>query len=190
VTAGKRRRAEYRRALGARGGDRFSEHMEALIGGGSEPCACCRLVRPRSALSAAGVCDPCRQSLGGLREAPPAPTEASRYLPAGCVYVDASYRDGVAGLAVVGALGEHARLVAATTSTQAETMALRWAMEIAHAADARNLTFRTDCSTALAAVGSGSRRRGWVVEQIPRYRNRQADALANSIRLASSEAAA
>lgn len=107
----------------------------------------------------------------------------------GFVSTDASFRDGVAGLGVAGALGEHSRRARAASSTHAEMLALEWAMEIAREADRRDLMFCTDCSAVFQTLGVrydgerytslGPRDRGWFLSRIPRAQNRRADLLAS-----------
>src|SRR5690242_14941623 len=132
VNPNKRQRARYREAL-ARAQmirpDRLTELVQAVKAGGSCPCRCCGIVHPANELSERGICDYCSRALGKVRVNLP----AVRYHDLatdepGVVYVDASYRDGVAGLAIVGALGQHSRRIEAVSSTQAETLALGWAI--------------------------------------------------------------
>lgn len=66
------------------------------------------------------------------------------------VYVDASYDDGRAGLAITGALGLHTRLVPAHSSVHAETLALDWAFEMALSQKVSSMEIRTDCHGAMA----------------------------------------
>lgn len=129
-----------------------------------------------------GVCRPCQEALGQMKVRVPQVTV--KHMEEGVVWVDASYRDGTAGLAVAGALGEHARKVEAVSSTQAEVLALRWAMEIAKNDDRTGLTFRTDCQAAWKVLYQTPRRMDWRVELVARYRNQRADYLAGKIRLA------
>jgi hypothetical protein len=180
---GKARRREYRRALAVHGRiDRFTERMQALQGG-SAPCDCCTLVRPGSDLEE-GICGTCRSSLIRLRTLVPTTTsQPSVHLEPGIVWADASFDNGVAGIAVCGALGEHVQQVEASSSTHAEVLALRWAMEIARASRAQDLTFRTDCQSAYQNCRARKSER-WVIEQVPRSRNLRADYLARRARLA------
>lgn len=182
-SAAKKQRQEYRRAIKARGEiDRFTEHIEAL--GGSSPCACCTLIRPLNTLQE-GVCPICRSSLVRLRKCiPVASTDRYNHAEPEVVWTDASFCDGIAGLAVCGALGEHCRQVEASTSTHAEVLALRWAREIARAADIRDLTFRTDCEAAYKRFGQPPKGFHWIVEQVPRSQNQRADYLAGRARIA------
>lgn len=182
-SAAKKQRREYRRAIKARGKiDRFTERMEAL--GGSGACACCTLIRPLNTLQE-GVCPTCRSSLVRLRKCVPvASTDRYNHAEMGVVWADASFRDGIAGLAVCGALGEHYRQVEASTSTHAEVLALRWAREIARAADIRDLTFRTDCQAAYKQFGEAPKGFNWIIEQVPRSKNQRADYLAGRARIA------
>jgi ribonuclease HI len=91
------------------------------------------------------------------------------------VYVDASFRhagsgggSGIAGLGVVGALGEHRTYAHARSSLDAEIAAVRFAWSIAKEQDARALTFRTDCDGAARAFAQGKPSRGWTVELVRR----------------------
>jgi len=89
------------------------------------------------------------------------------------VYVDASVREGVAGLAVVGALGEFTRRVSTDSSMTAERWALEWGFAIAREQDRRDLLFRSDCVGVVERF-NGSPARGWVVEYVPRKLNQRA----------------
>lgn len=64
------------------------------------------------------------------------------------IYVnsDASYKDGWAGIAYEStALGNERRLVACRSSTEAELLALLFAMDVADQARLASVVFRTDC---------------------------------------------
>lgn len=159
---------------------RFEDMMNAATGGGSRPCATCRIVVAASTLDDQDACPACAGQPGRLRATA---TDRSLEIMARCVYVDASYENGVAGLAVVGELGIFTRAVAATSSTAAEVEALAWAMAIAAARGERDLIFRTDCEHAARTYCNGKPSRGWEVELIPRRRNQLADCLASQARL-------
>lgn len=172
---------------------RFDEMMAALQAGGSSRCAMCGLLRPVSELDEADTCLRCEQRLVALErsalaaarrgaDVPMPPRPQAKEPPDSVVYVDASYRDGLAGLAVVGALGEHTQKTKASSSVHAEVLALRWAMDMARAAGMKDLTFRTDCQAAFNALCRSSKKMRWTVEQIPRRRNVRADALAGHAR--------
>lgn len=78
---------------------------------------------------------------------------------AAVVEVDASWRDGWAGLGVVGERGTHSRLVMAKSSLHAEMLALDFAMEWV----ARPLThvmFLSDCRQVVDWVCGDGRRSG------------------------------
>lgn len=182
----KQRRRAFRRALANNGmlrPDRFTEMMNAIAGGGSEACECCGLVTWANDLDDRAVCPACRRAFGKLRKRVPRPEVVVAHDEPKVVWVDASYRDGFAGLAVCGALGEHTQRVEATTSTQAETLALKWAMDIAEEGGIFGLTFRTDCEKAYNVLKQTPARFYWTVERIPRERNRRADHLANEARV-------
>ena len=184
MNTSKGRRKAYRDALKARQlvrPDRFDDMMRAVIGGGSRPCDCCGLVRTLRELGETGFCSSCEGTLVKVaKNAPPPERRALRDEP-WVVWVDASFRDGRAGLAVVGALGDHARTVKASTSTHAEVLALKWAMAIADGL--LDLTFRTDCEKAYNALRQTPAHLRWTVEQIPRGHNHRADRLASFARL-------
>jgi hypothetical protein len=98
----------YRKALREHQGDRLSD-LVAASHFGSDVCLACTLVRPASAISD-GVCSVCRQGLSRFlvrrlvaTSEPLVPTQPDPL----AIYVDASWQDGVAGLAIVGALGSH-----------------------------------------------------------------------------------
>ncbi len=106
------------------------------------------------------------------------------------VSVDASWRDGHAGLAYVGSLGDHQVAAAVRSSLEAELRALELAMRDAERAGVSCCRFRTDCRAA-AEPRAGSviggyldRHPGWCVQYVDRRRNRLADRLAGSVRRA------
>lgn len=180
----KKRRREYRRALHDAQmirPDRFTETMRAIIGGGTQACEGCGLQTWASDLDE-HVCGACRTAFGRLRVHIPRPDVPTTRLEPNVVWTDASYSHGRAGLAVVGALGEHSRSVEAASSTQAEVLALRWALEIAREGDVYGLTFRTDCQAAFNVLRQTPKRCYWTVEQVPRRENRRADYLAGLAR--------
>ena len=109
------------------------------------------------------------------RAAAPAPA------PARVVVVDASFRAGVAGLAVVGALGRYSMRVSVGTSTRAGHWALRWAMDIARSRDERDLIFHTDCDAVARRAGDDAARR-WTVRHVSRSAVREAHELAGAAR--------
>lgn len=111
---------------------------------------------------------------GLLQDASWAPAPAP--VVPGAVYVDASVRDGVAGLAVVGALGEFTRRVSTDSSMTAERWALEWGFAIAREQDRRDLLFRSDCVGVVKRF-NGNAARGWVVEYVPRRLNQRAHSL-------------
>ena len=101
------------------------------------------------------------------------------------VNIDASWRDGHAGIAVVGALGTHARCIRARSSTEAEKEAMRLAFALARCSDDGRgvLVFRTDCATAAGAF-TASITKGWRTELIPRQQNAVAHGVAGRARRA------
>jgi hypothetical protein len=133
--------------------------------------------------------------LAARREVIRAKRRTRRLAKPAYVNCDASWRDGVAGLAYVsGALGNRTALVACSGSTEAEYLALLMAMGDAHACQLTGLIdFRVD-STAVAhlAVGASSdlvelRRqvkgllavhREWRLAFVERKRNWVADGMA------------
>lgn len=129
-----------------------------------------------------GLCPVCRRV--------PAPAgviverERAVALERGVVWVDASWRDGLAGLAVVGELGEHSRPFLCRSNVAAEVEAMRWALLLAHEAGVVELMVRTDSQSA-QRFGSRAvlRRLAWVVEWVPRRLNRRADLLSRRARL-------
>lgn len=137
-------------------------------------CKACKSGRPDDDAG----CPWCGLLLGSSRA--PAPPPA---VPGGAVYVDASVRDGVAGLAVVGALGEFTRRVSTSSSTTAELWALEWAFAIAREQRREDLVFRSDCQGVVHSVGGTPAWRlvveawGWAVEYVPRELNRRAHSL-------------
>lgn len=181
----KRRRKEFRQALADAQmirPDRFSEMMNAIAGGGSQACEGCGLQTWASDLDEHTVCAACRRAFGRLRARVPHVDAVVSHAEPNVVWADASYNNGFAGLAVCGALGEHTRTVDARSSTQAEVMALKWAMEIAREGEFRGLTFRTDCQAAFNVLRQTPARMYWTVEQVPRRENRRADYLAGKVR--------
>lgn len=62
------------------------------------------------------------------------------------VIKDASFADrqGMAALAIVGALGDHSRVTSARSSADAESKALAWAMELAAGEGLRMVDFVSD----------------------------------------------
>lgn len=180
MNEGKKRRKRYRvevKRIGRQ--DRFTEMMEAVTGEGTRPCTSCGVVRPYSSLDASGTCTACHAALERARGYV---ADVKRVAEPGVVYVDASWQDGAAGLAVVGELGEHYQGTTASSSTHAEVLALRWAMDIARQRGLRDLTFRTDCSAALGQCWGTGRALGWKVEWVSRTRNQHADRLASEAR--------
>ena len=181
MNQGKRRRASYRAALKDAGlvrQSRFDERIGALAG--TANCQGCGLARPASALDDSDYCPVCRGRRRSTRiqieEWAGEPSEPD------VVYVDASWSEGVAGLAVVGALGSHSRVCQAPTSTAAEVMALRWAFEIAEAQGQAGLIFRSDCTAAVNLHNRNNYRLGWRVEHVPRRFNASADSRAGIAR--------
>jgi hypothetical protein len=171
-------REPYRRALRGYAADPIAERLF-----GTEPCLSCTRVVSLAVLID-GYCPACRRP----RATRPAVALELDDLDApepGCVYVDASWHRGVAGLAVVGALGAHSRRVDSPSNVAAEVEALRWALRLAKAIDASTITFRTDSESA-ARYGARAvpRGRAWVVEWVPRRHNRLADRLSRAARLA------
>jgi ribonuclease HI len=151
--------------------------------GGSRPCIWCELVRPVSALSELGICLNCLRSWKGVGGRPWSPPAVEAVSNAAGVYVDASYRDGIAGLAVCGALGGHHKRVRASGCNQAEVRALKWAIQIATDVAASGLVFYTDSQCAYLWFYQRERGHGWVAKQVPRGLNRRADRLAGVARL-------
>lgn len=104
-------------------------------------------------------------------------------VPGATVYTDASFRAGVAGLAVTGALGEFTRRVSVSSSYVAERWALEMAMSIAHSLGRRDLTFCSDCMGVVrdvrAALPDGW---GWTVEHVHRSDVKRAHKLAGEAR--------
>lgn len=192
LSQGKKRRKLYRENV-VRGQSRFDEMMENLIAGGTRRCESCRMPRPAQQFSGS-TCKACCYKLKRIDAAAKAEERQSRReqrvlrpVGDGVVYVDASFRDGFAGLAMVGALGDHYRSIGADSSTQAEVMALGWAMSMARANRLHGLTFRTDCTAAFVVHEGAGAKAGWKVEQVPRAQNTHADRLAGLARKAQSE---
>jgi ribonuclease HI len=181
VNQQKRARANYRHTLKKLGQvrqSRFDELMSTLIGAGSKACVVCRLVRPNNNLDEDGRCPYCATRLKAVGKATALQARSTRPLEPNIVYVDASFRDGIAGLAVVGEIGEYSKACPAPTSTAAEVMAFRWALELAEEGGYRDLIFRTDCTHVYDLHHRNEYRLGWVVEQVPRRENQHADRLA------------
>jgi hypothetical protein len=191
-----KQRHEYRRALSVEEHailDSLHAKLRALEAG-SMACAQCTLVKPRDVLDADGVCTVCRSrpvrrplapSRGqsfhrDLAEAHARPIPDVEQL----VTVDASYADGVAGLAVVGVLGEHAKRVDARSSAEAEVLAMAWAMDLAREQDMDGVVFQTD-NTSACHYGLNRVRRSddWHVRWVPRRFTSRADRLAARARL-------
>lgn len=147
-----------------------------MLFGGSRPCGECGLSTVVADLDERDRCTICRLTDHRAALLGPPPTVVRD--PHG-VYVDASYRDGRAGLAVVGALGTHTRVVAATGSVAAEVAALRWGVELARRYRSPPVRFYTDSQAAAIAAA------GWPehVVQIPRRRNAEADHAARAARM-------
>jgi hypothetical protein len=142
-----KRKRDFRAALAEAGmvrPDRLTEMMSAIAGGGSQRCEGCGRQTWCSDIAEFDVCSACRAAFRRLKKKPPRPRPrlSVSHVEPNVVWADASYRDGRAGLAVVGALGEHSRTVDAVSSTQAEVLALRWAMDIAEAGDVPGLMHR------------------------------------------------
>lgn len=143
---------------------------------GLRQCPACKSGRPNDDTG----CPWCGLLLGTpAPTAPAAPAAPTRAVPgtAGAVYVDASERDGIAGLAVVGVLGDFTRRVTTKSSTTAERWALEWAFAIAREQNRRDLVFRSDCLSVVQRC-AGDASRGWAVEHVPRTLNRRAHSFA------------
>lgn len=110
------------------------------------------------------------------------------------VFTDASFRDGRAGLAMNGALGEKRKAISCRCSTEAELAAMVWAMSEAALAGLSLVAFHSDNAAVTdraygrptrrisamrfavhAAVGS---RLGWDLIRVPRRELGTAHALA------------
>lgn len=159
--------------------DPLAERLAAL--GGTRACSGCTRVVALAVLRE-GRCPLCRRSAPGPRVAVPVPV----VLEPGVVYVDASWRDGLAGLAVVGALGEHVRQTRTRSNVAAEVEAVTWAIELARGREEERLLFRTDSVSAAHHASSrcAARRRAlWEAEWVPRRLNRRADQLSREARL-------
>ncbi|MCA1570994.1 MAG: hypothetical protein LC798_11875 [Chloroflexi bacterium] len=127
------------------------------------------------------TCSPIVARAAALIAELPQQRVAAAPAPARVVVVDASFRAGVAGLAVVGALGRYSMRVSVATSTRAEHWALRWAMDIARARDERDLLFHTDCDAVARRAGDDTERR-WTVRHVSRSDVREAHELAGATR--------
>lgn len=182
----KRHTKAYRYALRDRGlvrQDRFAELMETVLRGPVKCCWTCRLQRPVGDLDDHGICFACRSRMTEVISRAPEPSSPQPDDEPHVVYVDASFRDGYAGLAVVGALGQHSDFTEASSSTHAEVMALHWAISIAKRIGRTDLIFRTDCHAASRAwPAQHLKKMGWTIEQVPRRRNQRADMLAGRAR--------
>jgi hypothetical protein len=184
MTSQARRRRDYRagiRRLVVTGD--LDERMRALAG--TAACVSCTMVFPLPDLDEARICNLCRTRTRRSKLRQRDLSRATPQLEPHVVYVDASWRDGVAGLAVVGALGEHSDRVETPSSTSAEVLAMQWAFCLARGQRANGLTFRTDSQNAAAwAMGCAPKRGAWAVEWVPRHRNIVADRVAGDARLA------
>lgn len=108
--------------------------------------------------------------------------------PGRYIDVDASYKDGLAGIAYVGLAGDHERSITAASSTHGELCALLVAMAAAENQAITDVTFRTDCKVVAdgGARGLGTlvvaafleRNASWRVVFMPRARNGHANTLA------------
>lgn len=101
------------------------------------------------------------------------------------VNVDATYRNGLTALAVVGLLGTHAKVTTSSSSVNAEVAALEYAMELAAEQHVDKVTFRTDCVSAAHGSKRTSRMaelmRGrplWQIKCVPRRQNTRAHIVA------------
>ncbi len=121
------------------------------------------------------------------------------------VYCDASWRDGRAGIAYESAhLGSDSSIVSCQTSTEAELLALIFAMEACEFARLKNVVFRTDCTSAAhprrgrsdhplrplrerAAEYLSRNGSGWSVQQVSRNSNRVANGIAGRARKSAME---
>lgn len=173
-------------------------HFDELIAAvteGSSRCSVCKLHHPKR-LVTQGICSSCRQALGksearrlARRASRSEPPELGYELPCvitdNVVYVDASWHEGVAGVAIVGALGAYTDRVPAPSSGAAEVFAMQWALKIAKEQQRQGLVFRTDNQSA-ERFGKNAvpKQYDWVVEWIPRRKNQRADRAASNARLA------
>jgi hypothetical protein len=151
-------------------------------------CHWCTRWRPLARFLDERTCEDCAAPGGRAPDGavpPPPPASATTPPPDGrrVVLVDASFSEGVAGLAVVGALGRHSRREELPSSVVAERRALAWAMDIARdlGERERDLVFRTDCSSIVAHARRNASRR-WTVEHVPRSGVREAHLLAGRAR--------
>lgn len=181
-------RRAYRQGLPPRQ-SRFDEMMASVINA-SARCSVCRLHHPAN-LVEEGVCSACRRTLKRqstrIQKATPlSPPELAYDQPVeiadNVVFVDASWRDGTAGLAVVGAVGAHSKRIQCSSSNSAECEALRWAFSIARPLGRKDLIFRTDSQRA--ATTQAPSKTGWAIEWVPRHKNARADRAATVARLA------
>jgi hypothetical protein len=173
---GKADRRAYRLGIAGTKTDRFAELMAGIDG--TLACLGCTRVVAVAVLQN-GLCPPCRRI-------PSAPRVVKLDLDVeeGMVYVDASYRDGVAGIAVIGALGTHSRRLECLSNVEAEIEAMRWALRLAKHRRVVEMTFRTDSQSAARFEHNATPRwASWVVEWVPRYRNQKADRLSRRARL-------
>jgi ribonuclease HI len=99
------------------------------------------------------------------------------------VYVDASFADGIAGLAMAGALGEATTTMLCAGSNEAEHRALAWAMQAAYREGRRDLCFLSDCTAVVKHWPVGKPTWNWRVEYVPRALNAVADRLSRRARL-------
>lgn len=142
------------------------------------PCDVCSGAVSRSQSLTAKFCPVCNP---GRVPGPPKIKDDGRLR----IWTDASYAHGVAGLAIVGSLGEHWKRVKAPSSSYTEIMAMRWALQEAYAAKLPPFTrFYTDCGAVIPRFQwIALRDHGWIVKQISRTGNRRADYLAGKARL-------
>jgi hypothetical protein len=177
MTESKRKRRAYRQSLIEESA--FDARIRAASLG-TGVCSSCTIVRFTNELDENRVCVFCQGAV---------PARKKVFLglkPGGqIVYTDASYQSGVAGLAIVGALGSFSHRVYARSNVEAEVMAMRWAMNIAKDRRVSTLTFRTDSESA-QKMGARSvpKWADWSVEWVPRRHNQEADYVAGQARLA------
>lgn len=95
------------------------------------------------------------------------------------VYVDASYHDGLAGLAMTGDLGTRTEVVRTHSSQRAEVLAIQMAIDHARMSGVDLVVVRSDCRAAVAQFSQSS---PYVIQLIGRAWIREAHRLARSTR--------
>lgn len=100
------------------------------------------------------------------------------------IYVDASYKEEIAGLAIIGFPDNYSKKIQIESSNRAEIQCLKWAIQIARELEINNVTFKTDSQSAYNIVKLKEQdiQNSFRIEIINRRYNLDADSLSRKTR--------